>query len=285
MFQCIVCSQNLDHSDFTCSRCGTTYPVVGGIPRFTDFQDDGFDKRWQQHPKPQATTEPVFWEKTGWSSSDLRGKTILDAGVGCGRFAQIAACHGAQVYGVDLSPHGLEAASKLVPSGTMIQANLLDLPIEDASFDMAYSIGVLHHTGDTKAAFMELARTVKPGGWLAVWVYSKPVPNDDLLPVSEFLHEITKSCPPEALHAACEKYSVRVRDIYMRYKEWAILKQILQVSHSPDNEECISDTFDWHTPQFRDWHTSSELRSWFAEAGYVVDREGKFPVSVRGVRK
>ena len=48
----------------------------------------------------------MFASKTGWGSADLEGKLVLDAGCGMGRFAEVAASHGARVVGVDLSPGG-----------------------------------------------------------------------------------------------------------------------------------------------------------------------------------
>ena len=48
----------------------------------------------------------------------------------------------------------------------------MNLPFADGAFDVVYSIGVLHHTPDTKWAFLSLSRLVKPGGRIAIWVYS-----------------------------------------------------------------------------------------------------------------
>jgi hypothetical protein len=98
----------------------------------------------------------------------------------------------------------------------------------------------------------------------------------------EFMHEITKACPPKALYSAIEKYSVQLRDLF--YPKWDDLQKVLRVSYSSDDEQCISDTFDWHTPQYRSWHTVEEVQSWFAENGFKVDWTGDFPVSMRGTK-
>lgn len=244
--------------------------------------DAGFDTRWKLHPKPQHETESVFWTKTGWSPSDLDGKTVLDAGCGCGRFSAIAARCGARVIGVDASPHAIQAASQNAPGGTFVQANLLKLTeVEDASVDMAFSLGVLHHTESTERAFYQVARKVKPGGQLVVWVYAQPCATK-LIPASRMLHEITKACPPDVLHQIFERWAVKVRDSYGG--EWGPLQQILQVSQSQDDEECISDTFDWHTPQYRYWHDYDEVIGWFRGAGYGQIERLSFPTTVRGTR-
>ena len=46
------------------------------------------------------------------------------------------------------------------------------MPIKDASIDFVYCWGVLHHTACPESTFKELWRTVKPGGYLGIWVYS-----------------------------------------------------------------------------------------------------------------
>lgn len=270
-----------DMRSLLCEGCGVNYPIRDGIPRFIESSfDEGFNERWKRNPLPQATTPGVFEQKTGWKPYVFSGKTVLDAGCGCGRFSHVAHSWGAaHVVSVDGSCAAVEATHKLVPTAEVIQANLLDLPIPDASVDAAFSVGVLHHTGNTRAAFLELARTVKPGGELAVWVYTKPA-TGVALAAMEFLHDITRACPPEALYAACEKHSVRLRGLYAG--AWGPLEQVLRVSNSTDDSECVSDTFDWHTPQYRDWHDAEEVAGWFAEAGFNVTWIGSFPTSLRG---
>jgi ubiquinone/menaquinone biosynthesis C-methylase UbiE len=267
-----------------CARCGAEFPIREGIPRFVDEAvDAGFDERWKKYPKVQATTAGIFEQKTGFRPADLAGKVVLDAGCGCGRFLAVAQSMGAKAIGVDGSPHALKAAAENAPGAGLLQANLLSLPLPDESFDHAFSIGVLHHTESTKRAFLEVARKVKRGGQFAVWVYCKPVTDNRLLPAYELLHEITKACPPEKLHAAFEKWAVATRNAYAG--AWGPLEQVLRVSGSKDDSECVSDTLDWHTPQYRFWHDIAEVKGWFVEAGYEVDRVGTFPTSVRGVKR
>jgi len=259
-----------------------------GIHEFVEHHDEGFSTRWAQHPKPQATTDGIFELKTGWKLHDLEGRTVIDAGCGCGRFTQVALRAGARVIALDCSMDGLRAtvanagdmADRLLP----VRGDLLDPPIATGTVDAAFSIGVLHHTGDTRKAFLAVADSVKPGGKFAVWVYTQPVV-DVLLPASMFLHEITRACPPAVLYAACEKYAVQLRNIYRQHPDLGPLAAVLQASGSADDEECISDTFDWHTPQYRDWHTAPEVAGWFREADYNLDWIGEFPVSASGTRR
>ena len=52
-------------------------------------------------------------EKTGFTPDDLRGKLVLDAGVGAGRYADVISRWGTDVVGVDLS-FAVEAAARNV---------------------------------------------------------------------------------------------------------------------------------------------------------------------------
>jgi SAM-dependent methyltransferase len=54
-----------------------------------------------------------------------------------------------------------------------VQADILALPLADASFDFIYSLGVLHHLRDTESAIAGLARKLRPGGRLRVYLYWK----------------------------------------------------------------------------------------------------------------
>ena len=58
-----------------------------------------------------------------------------------------------------------------LPQVSLVQADLLKLPFEAASFDLIYSLGVLDHTPDPRASFLALAGLLKPGGRIVVWVY------------------------------------------------------------------------------------------------------------------
>ena len=108
---------------------------------------------------------------------------MLDAGCGGGRYARLVGGHGARVVGVDLSA-AVEKAAALcaeLPDVAIVQADLLDLPLAEAAFDLVYSIGVLHHTPDPRRAFAQIARRVKPGGRLAVWLYRRNTPPQEWL--------------------------------------------------------------------------------------------------------
>src|SRR5262249_55027971 len=119
--------------------------------------------------------EAVFRVKTGIDPRALKGQLVLDAGCGGGRYARLLGGSGARVIGVDLSAAVEKASAACAegPEGAGRQADPLALPLAEAVFDVAFSIGVLHHSPDPRRAFAQVAARVKPGGRLAVWLYRK----------------------------------------------------------------------------------------------------------------
>jgi SAM-dependent methyltransferase len=95
-------------------------------------------------------------------------------GCGHGRYLSRFAALGATAVGVDVG-RGPEAAGVPLndPRIHVVQGDVLRLPFADASFDLAFCDGVLHHTPDPRRGFSELCRVVKPGGAVYVWLYPR----------------------------------------------------------------------------------------------------------------
>lgn len=115
---------------------------------------------------------PQFAEFERWE-----GKRVLEVGVGLGsdfvRFARA----GADLTGVDLTPTAVELVGRrLALEGLDADLHVADaenLPLEDASFDLVYSWGVLHHTPNTELAVSEVRRVTAPGGEARIMLYSR----------------------------------------------------------------------------------------------------------------
>ena len=92
-----------------------------------------------------------------------------------GRYLRVVAEGGARVVGMDLS--GAVIAAKELTAEfanvAVVKGDLLRTPFAEASFDHIYSLGVLDHTPDPRCAFLSLARLLKPGGRIVVWVYPR----------------------------------------------------------------------------------------------------------------
>lgn len=105
------------------------------------------------------------------------GRDVLE--VGCGiatdgaRFAEA----GARYCGLDFAGLALELAGRrfalLGLPGSFIEADATEIPFPDASFDLVYSHGVIHHISDTEHAIDEFHRVLRPGGTAVVMLYHR----------------------------------------------------------------------------------------------------------------
>jgi SAM-dependent methyltransferase len=98
------------------------------------------------------------------------GTYVLDVGTGTGTAALAAQERGARVVGVD-ADCGMVAAARA--RGVAAQVGLLpELPFPGGEFDAVVGNFVLNHVGRPRAALTELRRVLRPGGRLAVTVWS-----------------------------------------------------------------------------------------------------------------
>ncbi|GAB7016308.1 hypothetical protein JCM10550A_16760 [Methanogenium cariaci] len=98
---------------------------------------------------------------------DVRGKRILDAGCGKGRFSDLLLKAGAEVVGIDFSDELLQA-TRNINGGFFTQGSLTRLPFKDNSFDYVFSIEVLEHIPDTEIAISELIRVLRTNGKILI---------------------------------------------------------------------------------------------------------------------
>lgn len=97
------------------------------------------------------------------------GDRVADVGCGTGRaLTPMRAAVGptGTVAGVDLTPAMVERAAARGPA---LVGDARRLPFADASLDVVFAAGLLHHLPDAEAGLAELARVTKPGGRLALF--------------------------------------------------------------------------------------------------------------------
>jgi ubiquinone/menaquinone biosynthesis C-methylase UbiE len=271
-----------------CHGCDSRYKVLNFIPRFVQTDDyvDTFSFEWNKFYDVQIDilnntdeSERTFIEKTGLTPEQVKGKLILDAGIGAGRYAEIVSRWGGEVIGIDLS-FAVDAAYKNIgrrPNAHIIQADIFQLPFKEESFDIVYCIGVLHHTPDTRKAFNKLIPLVKRSGEIAVFLYQKSVFNK----FSDRWRMHTTRMSIKSLYylsalAVPFKYIFKLPVIGPKLYYW------FPMSLHNDPRYRWLDTFDWYAPKYQWKHTEEEVISWFEDAGLKDITKFDFPICIRG---
>jgi SAM-dependent methyltransferase len=221
-----------------------------------------FDYQWRELPEADALlsdewfrsnvtriiTDELLCLRPEW----FRGKRILDAGCGTGRWTVGLLELGAEVTAVDFSEHALGqvranvaehcTAEELARLRTQ-QADLLSLPpgLVEERFDCVFSFGVLHHTGDTRAALRSISRVVADDGVIFLYLYGQ-----------ESVNKIAWArLGLERLLLAPLPFALKQRAVHL-------LRPGADVHHA----------FDLLSPTINDRHTFPEVRDWLAENGF-----------------
>jgi SAM-dependent methyltransferase len=98
------------------------------------------------------------------------GGRVADVGCGPGHVTAYLAARGLGARGLDLSAGMIDIARARAPGVAFEVASMLDLPVGDIELDGALAwFSVIHlDDADRPRAYEELARVVRPGGWLLV---------------------------------------------------------------------------------------------------------------------
>jgi SAM-dependent methyltransferase len=297
ILRCLSCSRRLRQGEgnLVCEGCGQQYPALNGIVRFVDAQHyaGSFGFQWHLYDRTQLDTnaskrsEQAFRARTGFCPENVAGKLVLDVGCGMGRFADVAERWGAHVVGADLSLAAEVAARNLDGrKATIFQADVFQLPFAPESFDYIYSIGVLHHTPDCERAFKMLPALLKPGGRIAIWLYSR---YNNWYKMSDVYRRVTRRMSPGLLHALCygavPLYGVHkvLRKIPLVGRPASgALAYMIPAAFDEDPKWRVLDTFDWYSPWYQSKHTYEEVFRWFEDCGLEDLRVVLQPIAVSG---
>lgn len=239
-----------------------------------------YDSYWPCHvPHYERTREHV--------SSLLPDALIdcaLDAGAGSGVCALALAERAHTVIGIDVSGGSLRTAYRLASkvgrtNVAFSQGDLQRLPVSDQTFDLVYSWGVVDHVVAPFQAMRELARVLRPGGYLIVAVYLKTW----LTPLHELARYVCLRLPGFA-----RKLLIRASGGLVRFLE----KKCDLINARDDNVNVEAQAEDWFFAPVKHFFSIDEMRRIYTDLGLsfevLVERTGRFKSSsdfiVRGQR-
>ncbi|HXU68014.1 MAG TPA: methyltransferase domain-containing protein [Polyangia bacterium] len=301
------------------SSCGLWFPVVRGIPRifvgelrsiyrvdFPDFLarhglDGGGNGAASQETRAKLATRESFgfewthysemlpeWERNSrfyfepLGDGALGGKLVLEGGCGKGRHTYHALKAGARMVVVDFS-RAIDVAERncrdLPGERLFVQADLMALPFPPATFDLAFSFGVLHHLPEPEAGFARLVALVRPGGRVLVYLYhaleGEPL-KQAILRAVDAVRRVTVRMPHRALLPATTALGwVLYAGIVTPYKVLSrfgptralAAKFPLRAYADYPVRVIVNDQFDRFSAPIENRYRKDEVAGWLARAG------------------
>jgi arsenite methyltransferase len=291
------------------------YPIVDAIPRFVLTEDPGqrqtessFGYKWTKLDSfgsegMKAELHAWFVSRYGFASAqemrDYFGgrRRTLDAGCGAG-FATSAwmtedwSADGAEWVGADISAAIDVARERLgrFPGTNFVQADILQLPFREESFDTIIAEGVLHHTPSTERGLKALLPLLRPGGELMFYVYRRKAPIREF--TDDYVRAAIADLPPDQawealrpltrLGQALAELGAEVdvpedvpllgiksgRYDVQRLIYWHVAKLFWNDKMTFEENNHLN--FDWYAPRYAHRHTEAEVRGWCADGGLEI---------------
>ena len=294
------------------------YPIINGIPRFIN-QSNSLDFKKSKGEKQTAASFGSKWNDFraqnygigSWDYNNLKeqfiallgcktlvelrnifakAKTTLNAGCGVAwseylfNFNQETQRH---CVDISLAVETAFKKTKQLTNVVVSQASIFELPYEDNSFDIVYSLGVIHHTSDPRKALKKLAVKLKQGGLMGVYIYNKkPF-------LRELADEAIRKITTKMTYKDCMSFSkkmTRLGESLSKISQPLIIKEDIALlgikkgeyraqrflydyfikcwyGSNQDNAYADMVNQDWYHPFYASHHTKKEILGWFGECG------------------
>jgi SAM-dependent methyltransferase len=281
--------------DLRNSDSGRSYPIIRGIPRFVGAENysDDFGAQWNRFPMTQLDSftgldisESRLARCLRGNLTNLKGKKVLEAGSGAGRFTEILLKYGAIVHSFDFS-NAVEANAKNNGDHenlVLVQADIREIPFPKASYDYVICLGVLQHTPDPEESIQSIWQMIKPGGALVIdhyqwkWRIVLPPPIGQALDLYRLW---ILRLPKEKRFSTVKKLTDYWFPWHWRYRDsWLVTRILRRVSpvifHYPhiklnDKQQyydwSLLDTHDSTTDFYKHYRTPVQIRIHLEEIG------------------
>jgi ubiquinone/menaquinone biosynthesis C-methylase UbiE len=148
--------------------CGTSPALVGNLTPGTREWFERIEER-------RYGLEPFIHSVAQFTRH--HGKQLLEIGVGAGTDHLQWARAGTVCHGVDLTATAIETTSKCLAlygfESDLKRIDAEELPFADEAFDVVYSWGVIHHSGQPERIVQEIRRVLRPGGLFLGMMYGR----------------------------------------------------------------------------------------------------------------
>ena len=298
--------------------CGAGFPVIAGVPRILPIATAAtlvdqhpvffqrfpalrppsangvradslrtlraFGDEWQRFPELLEVHQGIFdWYFEGPEPLRWTGLKVLDAGCGMGRWLHFARKAGAEIVGMDVSVAIDVAAARASDGADFVQADLRYPPFAPESFDLVYSLGVVHHLEEPMAGVRALAKLVRPGGELRLYVYrtldDEPRWKRLLFVAVTLLRHVTTRLPYPAVHAVSWFVAATATALFLwprrLLRRWAWgdrLTRGLPLVHYADVpfRMVVSEQFDRLVAPIEGRFRRDEVERWLRDVGFEV---------------
>lgn len=252
-----------------CSDCQKSFEIIRCVPRMIiDLGDrrklaESWGFEWEKKAEGKFEIDTLYGETEGQelnnffdfisiTPDDLKGKIVLDVGCGCGRLTKALGKYEAQIIGIDIASSIEHTYEYCKPNKEVhiIQADILDLPFKNATFDYVWSKLAICYVRNPEQAFRNLSELVKSSGKLFVSVPSK-TDISFVNKLKDFL-KIAHRIPPRLLF----------------YLSWCLApllylaKRVLKKKRTSLRSNAFF-IFNALQSEFFTLHTFEEVKSWF----------------------